>query len=224
MPFVSKATGVPLAKLASLIMAGETLESLGFTQEPLLSHIAVKEAVLPFKKFPGTDTILGPEMRSTGEVMGIDSDFGRAFAKAELGAGEILPLSGTVFVSMSDRDKALAVPVVKDFLDLGFHVVATDGTRKVLREHGLDVELILKLHEGRPHVLDAIKNKKIQLIVNSPSGEEAQTDARLIRRTGLGYKIPIITTIAGAKATAAAIRSLQSQPLDVKAIQDYIMD
>ncbi|WP_250124607.1 carbamoyl-phosphate synthase large subunit [Chroococcidiopsis sp. CCMEE 29] len=223
-PFVSKATGVPLAKLASLIMAGETLESLGFTQEPLLSHIAVKEAVLPFKKFPGTDTILGPEMRSTGEVMGIDSDFGRAFAKAELGAGEILPLSGTVFVSMSDRDKALAVPVVKDFLDLGFHVVATDGTRKVLREHGLDVELILKLHEGRPHVLDAIKNKKIQLIVNSPSGEEAQTDARLIRRTGLGYKIPIITTIAGAKATAAAIRSLQSQPLDVKAIQDYIMD
>lgn len=223
-PFVSKATGVPLAKLASLIMAGETLESLGFTQEPLLNHIAVKEAVLPFKKFPGTDTILGPEMRSTGEVMGIDSDFGRAFAKAELGAGEILPLSGTVFVSMSDRDKALAVPVVKDFLDLGFHVVATDGTRKVLREHGLDVELILKLHEGRPHVLDAIKNKKIQLIVNSPSGEEAQTDARLIRRTGLGYKIPIITTIAGAKATAAAIRSLQSQPLDVKAIQDYIMD
>jgi carbamoyl-phosphate synthase large subunit len=222
-PFVSKATGVPLAKLASLIMAGETLESLGFTQEPLPNHIAVKEAVLPFKKFPGTDTILGPEMRSTGEVMGIDSDFGRAFAKAELGAGEILPLSGTVFVSMSDRDKALAVPVVRDFLDLGFHVVATDGTRKVLREHGLDVELILKLHEGRPHVLDAIKNKKIQLIVNSPSGEEAQTDARLIRRTALAYKLPIITTIAGAKATAAAIRSLQSQPLEVKAIQDYIM-
>jgi len=222
-PFVSKATGVPLAKLASLIMAGETLESLGFLQEPLPNHIAVKEAVLPFKKFPGTDTILGPEMRSTGEVMGIDSDFGRAFAKAELGAGEILPLSGTVFVSMSDRDKALAVPVVRDFIDLGFHVVATDGTRKVLREHGLDVELILKLHEGRPHVLDAIKNKKIQLIVNTPSGEEAQTDARLIRRTALAYKLPIITTIAGAKATAAAIRSLQSQPLEVKAIQDYIM-
>ncbi len=222
-PFVSKTTGVPLAKLASLIMAGATLESLSFTQEPMPTHIAVKEAVLPFKKFPGTDTILGPEMRSTGEVMGIDSDFGRAFAKAELGAGEVLPLSGTVFVSMSDRDKVLVVTVVKDFIELGFQVLATDGTRSVLREHGLDVALVLKLHEGRPHVLDAMKNKKIQLIINTPSGEEAQTDARLIRRTALTYKIPIITTIAGAKATAAAIRSLQSTPLDVKAIQDYIV-
>jgi carbamoyl-phosphate synthase large subunit len=222
-PFVSKTTGVPLAKLASLIMAGETLESLSFTQEPMPTHIAVKEAVLPFKKFPGTDTILGPEMRSTGEVMGIDSDFGRAFAKAELGAGEVLPLSGTVFVSMSERDKVLVVPVVKDFIELGFQVVATDGTRRVLQEHGLDVALVLKLHEGRPHVLDAMKNQKIQLIINTPSGEEAQTDARLIRRTALTYKIPIITTIAGAKATAAAIRSLQSTPLDVKAIQDYIV-
>ena len=124
---------------------------------------------------------------------------------------------------MSERDKVLVVPVIKDFIDLGFQVVATDGTRRVLREHGLDVELVLKLHEGRPHVLDVIKNQKIQLIINTPSGEEAQTDARLIRRTALTYKIPIITTIAGAKATAAAIRSLQSQPLDVKAIQDYIV-
>jgi carbamoyl-phosphate synthase large subunit len=221
-PFVSKTTGVPLAKLASLIMSGETLESLNFTQEPAPNHIAVKEAVLPFNKFPGTDTILGPEMRSTGEVMGIDSDFGKAFAKAELGAGEILPRQGTVFVSMSDRDKTLVVPVIKDFIDLGFKVVATDGTRRVLREHGLDVELVLKLHEGRPNVLDSIKNKQIQLIINTPSGEEAQTDARLIRRTALAYKIPIITTIAGAKATAAAIRSLQTASVSVKAIQDYI--
>jgi carbamoyl-phosphate synthase large subunit len=221
-PFVSKTTGIPLAKMASLIMSGETLESLNFTQEPLPNHIAVKEAVLPFNKFPGTDTILGPEMRSTGEVMGIDSDFGKAFAKAELGAGEILPRQGTVFVSMSDRDKSLVVPVVKDFIELGFKVVATDGTRRVLKEHGLDVELILKLHEGRPNVLDAIKNQQIQLIINTPSGEEAQTDARLIRRTALGYKIPIITTIAGAKATSAAIRSLQATSLEVKAIQDYI--
>ncbi|BAY09705.1 carbamoyl-phosphate synthase large subunit [Calothrix sp. NIES-2098] len=222
-PFVSKATGVQLAKLASLIMSGKTLEELGFTQEVIPSHIAVKEAVLPFNKFPGTDTILGPEMRSTGEVMGIDSDFGRAFAKAEIGAGERLPLSGTVFVSMSDRDKAPAVNVVKEFMDLGFTVMATFGTRKVLHEHGLDVELVLKLHEGRPHVLDAIKNQKIQLIINTPSGEEAQTDARLIRRTALAYKIPIITTIAGAKATVAAIRSLQTTTLDVKVIQDYCM-
>ena len=221
-PFVSKATGVPLAKLASLVMAGESLESLGLTEEPKPNHIAVKEAVLPFKKFPGTDTILGPEMRSTGEVMGIDSAFGLAFAKAELGAGEVLPLGGTVFVSMNERDKPLVVPVVKDFLELGFKVVATDGTRQVLKENGLNVDLILKLHEGRPHVLDAIKNGQIQLIVNSPSGSEAQTDARLIRRTALAYKIPIITTIAGAKATAAAIRSLQSQPLDVKAIQEFV--
>ncbi|GBE94778.1 carbamoyl-phosphate synthase large subunit [Nostoc cycadae] len=222
-PFVSKATGVQLAKLASLIMSGKTLEELGFTEEVIPSHIAVKEAVLPFNKFPGTDTILGPEMRSTGEVMGIDSDFGRAFAKAELAAGERLPLNGTVFVSMSDRDKAAAVPVVKEFIDLGFTVMATFGTRQALQENGLKVELVLKLHEGRPHVLDAIKNQKIQLIINTPSGEEAQTDARLIRRTALAYKIPIITTIAGAKATVAAIRSLQNTTLDVKALQDYSM-
>ncbi|MEH2005061.1 carbamoyl-phosphate synthase large subunit [Nostoc sp.] len=220
-PFVSKATGVQLAKLASLIMSGKTLEELHFTEEVIPTHIAVKEAVLPFNKFPGTDTILGPEMRSTGEVMGIDSDFGRAFAKAEMGAGESLPLTGTVFVSMSDRDKAAAGAVVKEFIDLGFKVMATLGTRRVLLEQGLDIELVLKLHEGRPHVLDAIKNQKIQLIINTPSGEEAQTDARLIRRTALAYKIPIITTIAGAKATVAAIHSLQNTTLDVKAIQDY---
>ncbi|BAZ38503.1 carbamoyl phosphate synthase large subunit [Calothrix sp. NIES-4101] len=220
-PFVSKATGVPLAKLASLIMSGKTLAELNFTKEVIPSHIAVKEAVLPFNKFPGTDTLLGPEMRSTGEVMGIDIDFGRAFAKAELGAGEQLPLQGTVFVSMSDRDKAAAVTVVQEFIDMGFAVIATEGTRRTLKEHGLNVELILKLHEGRPHVLDAIKNHKIQLIINTPSGEEAQTDARLIRRTALTYKIPIITTIAGAKATAAAIRSLQTTDLDVRVIQEY---
>ncbi|KST64945.1 carbamoyl-phosphate synthase large subunit [Mastigocoleus testarum] len=220
-PFVSKATGVPLAKIASLVMSGRTLKELEFTKEVIPEHIAVKEAVLPFDKFAGTDTILGPEMRSTGEVMGIDCDFGRAFAKAEIAAGELLPLTGTVFVSMNDRDKAATVPVAKEFIELGFGLMATSGTLQVLREHGLDVELVLKLHEGRPHVLDAIKNRKIQLIINSPSGEEAQSDARLIRRTALGYKIPIITTLAGARATVAAIRSLQRTTLDVKIIQDY---
>ncbi|MBD2067147.1 carbamoyl-phosphate synthase large subunit [Leptolyngbya sp. FACHB-671] len=220
-PFVSKAIGVPLAKIAVQVMSGETLESLGFTEEVIPKHISVKEAVLPFEKFPGTDTILGPEMRSTGEVMGIDTDFGKAFAKAELGAGQRLPLSGTVFVSMNDRDKTAAVPVVRDLMELGLEVVATAGTRQTLQEHGLDVELVLKLHEGRPHVLDWIKNQKIQLILNTPAGEAAQLDDRLIRRTALSYKIPTITTIAGAKATASAIRSLQSQPLDVKALQDY---
>jgi len=221
-PYVSKATGVPLAGLASRVMSGKTLESLGFTEEAKPKHISVKEAVLPFDKFAGTDTILGPEMRSTGEVMGIDTEFGKAFAKAELAAKQDIPLSGTVFVSMSDRDKPGVVPVVKDLMDLGFQVIATEGTRQALKEQGLDVELVLKLHEGRPHVLDAIKNKQIQLIINTPSGEDAQADGRLIRRTALAYKIPIITTIAGAKATAAAIRSLQSEPLGVKALQDYI--
>lgn len=220
-PFVSKAIGVPLAKIASLIMSGKTLDELGLTQEILPRHIAVKEAVLPFDKFPNTDTLLGPEMRSTGEVMGIDTDFGKAFTKASLAANVRLPLSGTVFVSMSDRDKIAVVPVVKQLMDLGFNIMATDGTRSVLKENGLTVDLVLKVHEGRPHVVDAIKNEKIQLVINTPSGEEAATDARLLRRTALAYKVPVITTIAGAQATAAAIGRLQSSPLEVKAIQDY---
>jgi carbamoyl-phosphate synthase large subunit len=222
-PYVSKATGRPLAKIASLVMSGKTLIELGVTEELVPSHIAVKEAVLPFQKFPGADTLLGPEMRSTGEVMGIDDDFGKAFAKAEIAAGVDLATEGTVFVSMSDRDKILTVPVVKDLVALGFKVVATSGTQKVLEENGIDgVEVVLKLHEGRPHVIDWIKNKQIQFIINTPSGEESQVDGRMIRRTALDYKLPIITTIAGAKATVAAIRSLQTQPLEVKALQDYI--
>jgi carbamoyl-phosphate synthase large subunit len=221
-PFVSKAIGHPLAKIASRIMSGKTLSELGFTTEVIPAHLSVKEAVLPFDKFPGTDTILGPEMRSTGEVMGIDTDFGKTYAKAELAANQRLPMSGTVFVSMNDRDKTAVVPVVKDLVDLGFKLVATSGTRKVLLEHGLEVQSVLKLHEGRPHVLDWIKNQQVQLIINTPSGEEAQADGKLIRRTALTYKIPIITTIAGAKATAAAIRSLQSQPLTVRSLQEYI--
>jgi carbamoyl-phosphate synthase large subunit len=222
-PFVSKATGVPLAKIASLVMSGKSLESLGVTKEIIPQHIAVKEAVLPFNKFPSTDTLLGPEMRSTGEVMGIDSDFGKAFAKAEIGAGVDLALTGTVFVSMNERDKIAIVPVIKDFIDLGFKIVATSGTQKSLQSNGIkDVELVLKLHEGRPHVIDSIKNNQIQLIINTPTGEESQTDAQLIRRMALDYRLPIITTISGAKATVAAIRSLQSEPLEVKALQDYI--
>ena len=223
-PFISKAIGVPLAKVAVRAMAGETLASMNFTEELIPRHIAVKEAVLPFEKFQGTDTILGPEMRSTGEVMGIDTDFGKAFAKAELAAGQRLPLEGTVFVSMNDREKQAVVPVVRDLIDLGFKVIATAGTQQVLEENGLDVDLILKVHEGRPHILDAIKNGQVQLIVNTPLGATAQEDDRIIRRTALAYKVPIITTIAGAKATAAAIRALQTAELDVRAIQDYEMD
>ncbi|MCC0176071.1 carbamoyl-phosphate synthase large subunit [Waterburya agarophytonicola K14] len=222
-PFVSKATGVQLAKVASLVMSGKSLESLGIEKEIIPKHIAVKEAVLPFNKFPSTDTLLGPEMRSTGEVMGIDTDFGKAFAKAEIGAGVDLALTGTVFVSMNERDKKAIVPVIQDFINLGFKIVATTGTQKALQADGVkDVDLILKLHEGRPNIEDSIKNNQIQLIINTPTGEESQTDAQLIRRMALDYKLPIITTIAGAKATVAAIRSLQSEPLEVKALQEYL--
>ncbi|WP_342597307.1 carbamoyl-phosphate synthase large subunit [Cyanobacterium aponinum UTEX 3222] len=224
-PYVSKATGRPLAKVASLVMSGKTLEELGVTEEIIPRHVAVKEAVLPFSKFPGTDTLLGPEMRSTGEVMGIDSDFGKAFAKAEIGAGVILDTKGTVFISMNNRDKGAIVSVAKDLQALGFKIVATSGTRQTLLENGVkDVDLVLKLHEGRPHVVDWIKNKQIQFIINTPSNEEeTQTDGRKIRRAALDYKLPIITTIAGAKATVEAIRSLQSEPLQVKALQDYFV-
>jgi carbamoyl-phosphate synthase large subunit len=220
-PFVSKAIGRPLAKLASRAMSGKSLVELGFTKEIIPKHISVKEAVLPFEKFPGTDTILGPEMRSTGEVMGIDADFGRAYAKAELGASQKLPLSGTVFISTNTRDKQAAALVAKEFVALGFKIVATSGTKQVLNENGTEAELVYKLHEGRPNVVDWIKNKQVRLIINTPSGEEAQSDGQTIRRAALTYKIPIVTTIAGAKATAAAIRSLQTTPLRVKALQDY---
>jgi carbamoyl-phosphate synthase large subunit len=223
-PFVSKAIGVPLAKVAVRVMSGESLEQIGFTAEVIPPHIAVKEAVFPFEKFAGSDTILGPEMRSTGEVMGIDTDFGKAFAKAELAAGQRLPMTGTVFVSMNDRDKAASVPVVKDLIDLGLDIVATAGTQQVLADHAVSADLVLKLHEGRPHVGDYIKNHQIQLVINTPIGATAQIDDHAIRRTALAYKVPIVTTIAGAKATASAIRALQSQPLEVKAIQDYVAD
>ncbi len=220
-PFVSKAVGVPLAKMASRVMAGKSLADLEFTTEIIPPHMSVKEAVLPFDRFPGTDTILGPEMRSTGEVMGVDVSFGRAFAKAELAASQPLPADGTVFVSMSDRDKPAIVPVVKELIDLGFKIVATTGTCKTLVDAGFEVERILKVHEGRPHVIDAIKNGSIQLIINTPSGEVAKEDDRIIRRAAVSYKVTTITTVAGARAAAAAMRELQQQPLEVKALQDY---
>jgi carbamoyl-phosphate synthase large subunit len=222
-PFVSKAIGKALAQVAVRIMSGKTLAELGFTQEIIPAYTSVKEAVLPFNKFPGTDILLGPEMRSTGEVMGIDTSFGLAFAKAELAAGQHLPQSGTVFISVNDRDKAAVVPIAKGFTDLGFTLIATAGTHQVLSEKGISVELVLKIHEGRPHVGDALKNQEIQLVINSPIGEAAQEDDRVIRRSALEYKIPIITTIAGAKATLAAIHALKDNKILVKALQDYFV-
>ncbi len=220
-PFIAKATGVPLAKLAARVMAGERLVDMGITEAVIPSYYSVKEVVLPFEKFPGTDTLLGPEMRSTGEVMGIAPEFGRAFAKSQIAAGQNLPLAGRVFASFNDRDKQIAVPIIRELIELGFQIVATQGTRQILLEHGLIVEKVLKLHEGRPHVIDWIKNDQIQLILNTPSGEDAQADGQLIRRTALAYKIPLVTTIAGARATVAAIRALQAGMSAPKTIQDY---
>ncbi len=219
-PYVSKAIGVPLVNLATKVMAGSTLPELNFTQEVIPKYVAIKEAVLPFAKFPGTDTILGPEMRSTGEVMGLDRDFGRAYAKAQIAAGQNLPLEGTVFISVNDRDKQSVAGVGEGFVELGFKILATEGTYRVLQKHNIPCELILKLHEGRPNIGDAIKNGQIHLIVNTPSGSEAQTDGQKIRRAALAHKIPVITTIAGAKATIAAIRALKEAPLEVGALQD----
>ncbi len=220
-PYVSKATGVPLVTYASLIMSGKTLEELNFTKEVIPSHISIKEAVLPFAKFAGTDIILGPEMRSTGEVMGMDTEFGRAFAKAQIAAGERVPLAGTVFISVNDRDKSGVTAVAEGFTELGFKIIATEGTHKILLRNGINSELVLKVHEGRPNISDVIKNSQVQIIINSPSGEDASLDGKLIRRSALSYKIPVITTLAGAKAAIAAIRSLQTQPLTVQALQDY---
>lgn len=220
-PYVSKAINVPLVNYASRIMAGATLAELGLTEEVIPKHISIKEAVLPFAKFAGTDTILGPEMRSTGEVMGIDTEFGRAFAKAQIAAGTHLPLEGTVFLSVNDRDKSGITSIAEAFIELGFKIVATEGTYKILRRNNIESKQVLKVHEGRPHVGDSMKNGKIQLIVNSPSGEEAKTDGKMIRRTALAYKIPVITTLAGAKAAIAAIRSLQTGAISVTALQDY---
>jgi carbamoyl-phosphate synthase large subunit len=220
-PYVSKAIGVPLVNYAARVMAGQSLVDLRFTQEVIPQHIAVKEVVLPFAKFLGTDLILGPEMRSTGEVMGIDYEFGKAFAKAQLAAGEKLPLSGTVFISVNNRDKVGVTAVAEGFVELGFEIIATEGTYKVLRRNHIPCSLVLKVHEGRPNIVDAMKNRQVQLVINSPSGEDAKTDGKLIRRTALAYKIPVVTTLAGARATIAAIKALQQGSITVQALQDY---
>ncbi|MFZ9952445.1 MAG: carbamoyl-phosphate synthase large subunit [Vulcanococcus sp.] len=219
-PFVAKATGVPLAKVASQIMAGRSLEQIGLTAEPQPPLQAVKEAVLPFKRFPGADSILGPEMRSTGEVMGTARSFGLAYAKAELGAGEALPTSGTVFLSTHDRDKPALLPVARRLADLGFRLVATDGTARALAEAGLAVEPILKVHEGRPNIEDAIRSGEIQLVINTPVGRQAAHDDKYLRRAAIDYAVPAVTTLAGARAAVEAIAALQDEALPVNALQD----
>jgi len=219
-PFVAKATGVPLAKIASQLMAGRTLAELGVTSEPVPPLQAVKEAVLPFKRFPGADSLLGPEMRSTGEVMGSAASFGMAYAKAELAAGEALPTSGVVFLSTHDRDKSALVPVARRLAELGFSLIATSGTAAALAADGLSVESILKVHEGRPNIEDAIRSGQIQLVINTPVGRQAAHDDRYLRRAALDYAVPTVTTLAAARAAVEAIAALQGQTLTIHALQD----
>jgi carbamoyl-phosphate synthase large subunit len=220
-PFVSKAIGVPLAKLAAKVMAGRKLAELGFTREIVPEHVCVKEAVFPFIKFPGVDTLLGPEMKSTGEVMGIDRKFGTAFAKAQIAAGMILPRAGKVFVSVRDEDKEALLQAAELLLRCGFTFVATRGTAAFLNGRGVPAETVLKINEGRPHVADLIKNGDIALVINTPQGAQSKADSYYIRRTALVYNIPYFTTLAAARAVSHAISDLIRDDLSVRSLQEY---
>jgi carbamoyl-phosphate synthase large subunit len=219
-PFVAKATGQPIAKFAARLMAGESLKSLAIKKNKG-KHIAVKEAVFPFARFPGVDVILGPEMRSTGEVMGLDQDFGRAFAKSQLGAGSKVPVDGAVFVSVKDQDKPALVKPVKRLIELGFKVVATGGTADFLAKHGIQSQRVNKVLEGRPHIVDMMKDGKIQLVFNTVDGTSALADSFTLRRTALMNKIAYYTTVAGAKASVEGIAAVSGGALDVAPLQSY---
>ena len=219
-PFVAKVTGEPIAKIASRIMAGESLASFGLKPKKL-SHIGVKEAVFPFARFPGVDVLLGPEMRSTGEVIGLDKGFGVAFAKSQLGGGTSVPKQGAVFVSVRDSHKSRIVPTMKLLAELGFRIIATSGTQRFLEEHGVEASKINKVLEGRPHVVDALKNGEIQLVFNTTEGKQALQDSRSLRRAALLHKVPYYTTLAGAVAAAQGIKAYQAGDLEVRALQDY---
>ncbi len=223
-PFVSKAIGVPLAKLATKVMLGKTLYELGFTREVTPKHLSVKESVFPFSRFPGVDILLGPEMKSTGEVMGIGNNFGIAFAKAQAASSYELPTQGTVFVSVHDIDKERLLPVARKFSEMGFGLIATKGTASYLLDHGVKAEHVHKLSEGRPNVLDHIKNGKIQLVINTSLGKRTSSDAYKIRRATLVYGVTYTTTISGARAMAEAVEALQRADWDVRTIQEYHAD
>ena len=220
-PFVSKATGVPLAKLAAKVMVGRKLEELGFTQEVEVGHVSVKESVFPFNRFPGVDTVLGPEMKSTGEVMGIDHAFGIAFAKAQLAAGQVLPKKGMVFISVKNKDKRAIIFIAKKLSDFGFQIVATRGTAKALSQNGIPVEVVYKVHEGRPNIVDLIKNREINLIINTPTGHRPKRDQVSIRAVAVAHNVPLITTISGAAASVNGIEALLKEEVHVKSLQEY---
>jgi carbamoyl-phosphate synthase large subunit len=219
-PFVAKVIGEPIAKIAARVMAGESLASFGLTPKEL-PHIGVKEAVFPFARFPGVDVLLGPEMRSTGEVIGLDRGFGVAFAKSQLGSGTQVPKTGTLFVSVRDSDKLRILPTVRMLAELGFQVVATGGTQRFLEENGVRAGRINKVLEGRPHVVDAIKNGDIQLVFNTTEGAGALSDSRSLRRAALLHKVPYYTTLAGAIAAAEGIKAYLGGDLEVRALQEY---
>ncbi|MCA8949788.1 MAG: carbamoyl-phosphate synthase large subunit, partial [Planctomycetes bacterium] len=220
-PFVSKAIGRPLAKLAARVMLGQTLTELGVEERLTPPYFSVKAPVFPFNKFHGVDILLGPEMRSTGEVMGIDKRFGTAFAKAMVGAGNELPREGKVFVSVRDEDKRLIVPLIARLHALGFEIVATGGTARVLENGGIKVDRVFKIHEGRPHVLDLVANREVRLIINTPAGRRQRSDDRLIRSGAVTHRIPCITTLAAASATIQGLESWLKKPLAVTPLQEY---
>jgi carbamoyl-phosphate synthase large subunit len=220
-PFVSKATSVPLAKLATKVMLGRSLKELGLTREPEPGHVSVKESVFPFNRFPGVDIILGPEMKSTGEVMGIDQDFGRAFAKSQLAAGQLLPTKGTVFVSVKDADKPKVYPSVRRLHEMGFSIMATHGTSQYLHGLGIPNRPANKVAHGRPHVVDHIKNGEIQLVINTPSGVESAGGSHHIRRAVIQHGLPYATTVSGAAAMTSGIEALRRGDLAVRPLQDY---
>ena len=223
-PYLSKATGVPLAKVAARLMIGTTLEQLGLTDDLDVSGVFVKTPVFPFVRFPGVDTILGPEMKSTGEVMGGASTFGTAFAKAQLAAGIKLPEKGTAYISVSNHDKPAVVQIARDLAALGFSLVATRGTASFLRAHGIEAEIVFKVNEGRPHVGDQILNNNIQLVINTPLGRESFFDDRIVRRTAMMQQVPCITTLTGAAAAVNAIKALRTEGVTVRSLQEYHAD
>jgi carbamoyl-phosphate synthase large subunit len=220
-PFVSKATGVPLARLAALVMTGKTLDELGVNEEVIPGHFSVKESVFPFNKFPGVDILLGPEMRSTGEVMGIDANLPMAFAKSQMAANASLPVKGTIFISVAASDKAEVTPVARQFAEMGYKLLATHGTAIHLRSHGIPVEEVPKIQEGRPNLIDYMKNGDVQLIINTPSGRGSRSDEGKIRAAAVAHRVTCITTLSAAYAAVAACRALRENELTVTALQDW---
>jgi carbamoyl-phosphate synthase large subunit len=220
-PFVAKATGVAVAKIGARIMAGEKLAAFRLDDEAIAPHVAVKEAVFPFARFPNVDTILGPEMKSTGEVMGLDASFERAFAKSQLAAGIILPQAGTVFLSVKDADKKGLPALARRLVEMGFGILATRGTAACIREAGLPAAVVNKVLEGRPHCVDAIRSGEVQLVVNTASTPQSVADSFAIRRSALTHFVPHYTTMAGARAAVHAIAALRAGTLEVAPLQSY---